>query len=69
MEQIFMFGLEQEDEIAVLDPVVAVPEDFMVLLQDINGAVLKEVLMERIKNGITKRQLELLTSVLLISDN
>jgi len=62
-----MFGLGEEDEIAALDPVVINSPELLKALEDINGAVLKEVLIERVKSGITKRQQELLISVMLLS--
>lgn len=63
-----MINYKGNDPLAVLDPVVVenTPE-LIEALEDINPAVLKEVLIEKIKSGITQRQHDLLWSVLLRS--
>ncbi len=62
-----MFDYKNKDPVAVLDPVVEESAELMEKLEEINGAVLKEVLIERVKGGITQRQQDLLLSVLLRS--
>ena len=64
-----MYGLSPEDELSVLDPIVTCPKEILEMLQDMNGSVFIEVLVEKLKNGITERQLSLLESILFQSNS
>lgn len=63
-----MFNYKEKDPIALLDPEVKDPTELIAKLEDINPSVLKEVIIERVKGGVTQRQHDLLMSVLLRSD-
>lgn len=58
-----------DDEMSVLDPVVTCPKEILELLKDMNGSVFIEVLVEKLKTGITERQLLLLESILFQSNS
>ncbi len=62
-----MFRYESKDPLNVLDPVVKDSIELLEKLEEISPGVLKEVLIERVKGGITQRQQDLLLSVLLRS--
>lgn len=62
-----MFNYSTKDPVAVLDPEVEDQTELLEKLEEINPSVLKEVLIERVKNGISQRQTDLLLSVLLRS--
>ena len=64
-----MFGLSDDDELSVLDPVVPCPDHVLEMLMDMNSAVFVEVLIEQIKNGLTERQLNLLQTILFQSNS
>lgn len=63
-----MFKYEEKDPVGVLDPQVDDTTELLEKLKEINASVLKEVLIEKVKGGVTQRQADLLLSVMLRSD-